>query len=39
MYENYDLWRILVGILLLFTTPSVCYFWKFLIDYERKNKK
>lgn len=39
VYENFELWRILVGVLLLFTVPSCCYFWKFIIDYERKEKK
>lgn len=37
VYENFELWRIFVGIALLFCIPSCCYFWKFIIDFERKN--
>ena len=38
-YENIECWRIVVGISLLFCVPSVCYFWKYIIEKEKKNDK
>lgn len=38
-YENLECWRLMVGFSLLFVVPSVVFFWKLLIDFERKKKK